>query len=126
FKILPDVKIRWKATFVGAAITTILFLVAEYGLAIYFGKSNPTSVFGGASWVILVMLWIYYSCLVLFFGAEFTLQYSLFKGYGIRLNRLSEPAIIQDLKDLKEERIFLKESQVMLEEIHNELIWEEE
>ncbi len=126
FKILPDVKIRWKATFVGAAITTILFLVAEYGLGIYFGKSNPTSVFGGASSVILIMLWIYYSCLVLFFGAEFTLQYSLFKGYGIQLNRLSEPAIIQDLKDLKEERIFLKESQVMLEEIHNELIWEEE
>lgn len=121
FKVLPDVKIRWKATFVGAAVTTILFLIAEYGLGIYFGTSNPASVFGGASSVVLIMLWIYYSCLVLFFGAEFTLQYSLYKGDSIQLTRLSEPAIIQDLKDLKEERIFLKESQGMLEEFNKEI-----
>lgn len=121
FKVLPDVKIRWKATFVGAGITTILFLIAEYGLGIYFGKSNPTSVFGGASSIVLIMLWIYYACLVLFFGAEFTLQYSLFKGYKIQLTPLSEPAIIQDLKDLKEEEIFLKESQDALQEINREI-----
>ncbi|HLS10952.1 MAG TPA: YihY/virulence factor BrkB family protein [Flavobacteriaceae bacterium] len=113
FKLLPDIKIRWKVTFVGASFTTILFLFAVYGLGIYFGKSNPTSVFGGASSLILIMLWVYYSCLILFLGAEFTVQYALFKNYKIGLNRFSEPAIFQKMEELKEEqRLFEKQEEL--------------
>lgn len=109
FKWLPDIKIRWRATFVGASFTTVLFLIAVYGLGLYFGTSNPTSIFGGASSVILIMLWIFYSCLILFLGAEFTVQYALFKNYKIGLNRFGEPAIIQKLEELKAEQEHLEQ-----------------
>lgn len=115
FKLLPDIKIQWKVTFIGASFTTILFLVAVYGLGIYFGKSNPTSVFGGASSIILVMLWVYYSCLILFLGAEFTVQYALFKNYKIGLNRFGEPAIFQKMEELKEEKLIYEEQEVLFE-----------
>ncbi len=76
FKLLPDIKIRWKTTIYGAALTTVLFLIGEYLLGYYFTQSDPTSVYGGASSVVLIMLWVYYTCLILFFGAEYTTQYA--------------------------------------------------
>ena len=76
FKWLPDIKIRWKTTLLGAGLTTILFLIGEYLLGYYFTQSDPTSVYGGASSVVLIMLWVFYTCLILFFGAEFTTQYA--------------------------------------------------
>src|SRR5690625_1674386 len=111
FKLLPDIKIKWKVTFIGASFTTILLLVAIYGLGIYFGKSNPTSVYGGASSIILVMLWVYYSCLILFLGAEFTVQYALFKKYKIGLNKFSEPAIFQKMEELEKEQLLFEEQE---------------
>ncbi|MGB6150430.1 MAG: YihY/virulence factor BrkB family protein [Pricia sp.] len=76
FKLLPDIDIRWKTTLRGAALTTALFLVGEFMLGYYLTHSNPASVYGGASSVVLIMLWVYYTCLILFFGAEFTHQYA--------------------------------------------------
>ncbi len=72
FSILPDVKLRWKYTLLGASVTSLLFLLGKYGIGFYFANSNPASVFGAASGVVLVLLWVYYSCLILFFGASFT------------------------------------------------------
>lgn len=123
FKWLPDIKIRWRVTFIGASFTTVLFLLAVYGLGIYFGKSNPTSVFGGASSVILIMLWVYYSCLILFLGAEFTVQYALFKKEKIGVNRFSEPAIIQKMEELKEEQRLLEEREELFYGYHEK--WKE-
>ncbi|SDE28019.1 membrane protein [Pricia antarctica] len=76
FRLLPDIKIHWKTTIYGAALTTVLFLVGEFLLGYYFAQSDPASVYGGASSVVLIMLWVYYTCLILFFGAEFTAQYA--------------------------------------------------
>ena len=76
FRLLPDIRIRWKTTFLGAALTTVLFLIGEYLLGYYFTKSDPTSVYGGASSVVLILLWVYYTCIIMFFGAEFTYQYA--------------------------------------------------
>ncbi len=120
FKLLPDIKIRWKTVMVGASVTTILFLIAEYALSFYFGYSNPASVFGGASSVILIMVWIYYSCLILFFGAEFTVQYAVLKNDTVKPNRFSEPAILQELKELKEKKIHLKERRELIRELASE------
>lgn len=78
FKLLPDIDIRWKTTLLGAALTTILFLIGEFLLGYYLTQSNPASVYGGASSVVLIMLWVYYTCLILFFGAEFTHQYAAY------------------------------------------------
>lgn len=121
FKILPDVQLKWRAAFVGGSVTTVLFLIAEYGLSFYFGQSDPTSVYGSASSVILLMLWIYYTCLILFFGAEFTVQYCLAKGYKVKTNKFSEPAFIQDIEDLKNQQMYTDEQKRLLHEIAQEV-----
>lgn len=76
FKILPDVDIEWKTVWVGAAITAILFVIGKFALGIYFGKAEPGSAFGAAGSIILILLWVSYSCMILFFGAEFTKVYA--------------------------------------------------
>jgi Predicted membrane protein len=72
YKYLPDAKIRWRDVWVGALISTILFVIAKYALGLYFGASKPGSAYGAAGSIILIMLWVSYSGLILMFGAEFT------------------------------------------------------
>ncbi len=83
FKILPDVEIKWKSVWIGALVTAILFNLGKMAMSFYFEISNPTSVFGAAGTVILLMMWINYSCQLIFFGAEFTKVYALRKGHSI-------------------------------------------
>ena len=104
FKWLPDVKLRWKTTYLGAMLTTVLFLAAEYVIGFYFGQSNPGSVYGGASSVVLILLWVYYTCLIVFFGAEFTVQYALHRRDKVEPNEYAEPAIYQELERLEQKR----------------------
>ena len=82
FKYLPDVHIGWRSVWVGALITSFLFALGKELLSFYFGQSNPGSVYGAAGSLIIMMLWVSYSCLILFFGAEFTSAYT--KRYGIK------------------------------------------
>lgn len=104
FKWLPDVKLRWKTTYLGAMLTTFLFLIAEYLIGFYFGQSNPGSIYGGASSVVLILLWVYYTCLIVFYGAEFTVQYALYKREKVEPNEYAEPAIYQELERLEQKR----------------------
>lgn len=104
FKWLPDVKLRWKTTYLGAMLTTVLFLIAEFVIGFYFGQSDPGSVYGGASSVVLILLWVYYTCLIVFFGAEFTVQYALHKREKVEPNEYAEPAIYQELEKLEQKR----------------------
>jgi membrane protein len=83
FVVLPDAKIRWKDVWVGALLTTLLFLVGKYLLGFYLAHSNPAQAFGAASSLALMFLWIYYSSIILFFGAEFTEKWAERHG-GIR------------------------------------------
>lgn len=104
FKWLPDVQVRWKITYLGAAMTTFLFLLGEFLISFYFGQTQPGSVYGGASAVILILLWVYYTCLIVFFGAEFTQQYALYKNEKIVPNQYAEPAIYQELERLEKKK----------------------
>ena len=104
FKWLPDVKLKWKTTYLGALLTTVLFLIAEYIISFYFGRTQPGSVYGGASSVVLILLWVYYTCLILFFGAEFTVHYALHKKEKVEPNEYAEPAIYQELEQLERKR----------------------
>lgn len=83
FKVLPDVEISWKSVWSGAFLTSVLFTIGKFLLSLYFGEMKPTSAFGAAGTVILIMMWINYSCMLIFFGAEFTKIYSYKKGYHI-------------------------------------------
>ncbi len=87
FKIVPDVDVAWRDVWRGAALTTALFKIGEYALGIYFERSDPTSAFGAAGSVILLLLWVYYSVQILFLGAEFTQVYTTNFGSGMRPER---------------------------------------
>lgn len=83
FKFLPDAKIRWKTVWIGAFLTAFLFVLGKMGLGIYFGQADPGSTYGAAGTIVLVLLWVSYSSLILFFGAEFTYVYAQRYGKGI-------------------------------------------
>ena len=80
FKVLPDAKIKWKDVMVGAVTTAILFMIGKLGIGFYLGHSNLGVIYGTAGSIIIVMLWVYYSAVILYFGAEFTKVYA--KRYG--------------------------------------------
>ncbi|WP_374689575.1 YihY/virulence factor BrkB family protein [Promineifilum sp.] len=84
FKTIPDVEMTWRDVLVGAALTAVLFKLGEYALSFYFERSDPTSAFGAAGSIILLLLWVYYSAQILFFGAEFTEVYTKEYGSGMR------------------------------------------
>jgi membrane protein len=72
FKVLPDVMLTWKDVLSGAVITALLFSFGRYGIAAYLAYTAPASAYGAAGSVVLVLLWVYYSSLILLFGAAFT------------------------------------------------------
>lgn len=76
FKVLPDVIIRWKTAIIGALFTAVLFSLGQFLIGIYIEKGNPGSAFGAAGSIIIILLWIYYSSIILYFGAEFTQAYA--------------------------------------------------
>ena len=76
FKYLPDAKITWRQVWLGALLTGILFTIGKTVLAFYFGKADPGSGYGAAGSIILILLWVSYSSMILFLGAEFTHTYA--------------------------------------------------
>lgn len=85
FRYLPDTKIRWKTVWIGALITAVLFVLGKSLLGYYFGEADPGSTYGAAGTIVLILLWVSYSCLILFFGAEFTWVYAQRYGNGVPL-----------------------------------------
>ncbi len=76
FKFLPDAKIKWRTVWIGAVVTSLLFVLGKSALGLYFGKADPGSGYGTAGSIILILLWTSYSSMIVFFGAEFTKVYS--------------------------------------------------
>lgn len=72
FKILPDAKIRLRDVLVGAVVTTLLFLVGQWGISLYIGIANVGTVYGAAAFMAILVTWIYYSAIIIYIGAEFT------------------------------------------------------
>ena len=83
YKFLPDAKIRWKDVWIGAALTSVLFTIGKFLIGIYLGSSGVTSVYGAAGSLVTVLLWVYYSSLIFFLGAEFTQVYAAEYGAGV-------------------------------------------
>jgi membrane protein len=84
FRVLPDATIRWKDAFIGAVFTALLFMLGKAGIGLYLGHSNIGLMYGAAASIIVILTWVYYSSIILYFGAEFTKAYALENGYGIR------------------------------------------
>jgi membrane protein len=101
FKVLPDGKIKWKDAFVGAAFTSVLFIIGKAGISIYLGKANMGATYGTAASVILILTWVYYTSLILYFGAEFTKSYALEYGGGIIPNETAVFIIKREAKEIE-------------------------
>ncbi len=102
FKMLPDVRIRWKQVWPGAFVTAGLFLVGKFLIGIYISNTNTVSLYGAASSVIVLLLWIYFSAAILYFGAQFTRAYIEHHGRKIEPNsyaEYSEKRLLQQLKE---------------------------
>jgi membrane protein len=84
FKFLPDAQVAWRDVWIGAAVTAGLFILGKFGLGVYLGNSNVASAYGAAGSLVLVLVWIYYSALILLLGAEFTQVWARERGKRVR------------------------------------------
>jgi membrane protein len=76
FKLLPDTDVRWSEVWVGAAVTSLLFAVGKSAIGLYLGNSSIASVYGAASSLAVILVWVYYTAQIVFLGAEFTQVYA--------------------------------------------------
>ncbi len=119
FTILPDVKIKWKTNLIGAFMTSLLFLAGKYLIGFYFAKSDPASVYGAAGSVVLVLLWVYYTCLILFFGAEFTVNWALFRKIKIEPTSNATLSYELEMKELREYKSKVEEDKKKAQKLKN-------
>ena len=83
FKILPDARIAWRDVWTGAIFTTILFVAGKFLIGFYLSRTDPGSSFGAAGALAVILVWVYYSAMIVFLGAEFTQVWATEKGRGI-------------------------------------------
>jgi membrane protein len=90
YKVLPDVDIEWRDVWIGAAFTSLLFTIGKTLIGLYLGNSGVTSTYGAAGSLVVILLWVFYSAQILFFGAEFTQVYA--RRYGSWVERAAKHA----------------------------------
>lgn len=83
FKVLPDAKIAWRDVWMGAFVTALLFVAGKFAIGFYLGQSNPGEAFGAAGSLALILVWVYYSAMIVFLGAEFTQAWAVRRGAAI-------------------------------------------
>jgi membrane protein len=91
FRYLPDARISWRDTWVGATFTAVLFVVGKFAIGLYLGRSQPGTAFGAAGALAIILVWVYYSSMIVLLGAEFTQVWSARKGKGIRSENAVRP-----------------------------------
>lgn len=116
YKFLPDAKIQWRSVWAGGFLTAVLFTIGKYLLGLYFGNADPGSTYGAAGSMVLILLWVSYSCLILFFGAEFTWVYA--NAYGHKIEPTDKAEFIR--YDGDEENEGKPSPEIDLEESEND------
>jgi membrane protein len=101
FKVLPDAKVGWRDVGVGAFATALLFVLGKFLITLYIGQSNPGEVFGAAAALALLLVWIYYSSMIFFLGAEFTQVWAQRYGKGIQ-PEAGAIRVIQEKREIRE------------------------
>ena len=100
FKILPDAKVAWRDVAIGAVVTAVLFVLGKFGLGFYLGKSKVGTVFGAAGSLVLILVWCYYSAMIVFYGATFTFEWAKFCGRSI-MPENGAVTVVNDVTHLK-------------------------
>jgi membrane protein len=83
FKVLPDARIAWRDVWVGAFVTALLFTIGKFLIGLYVGQSDPGEAYGAAAALAILLVWVYYSAMIVFLGAEFTQVWARRHGTGI-------------------------------------------
>ena len=96
FKLLPDVRLKWRQVWIGAAITSLLFTLGKFAIGLYLGKSGATSAFGAAASLVVILLWVYYSAQIMLFGAEITRVLTLREGKPVHAESHAQPVTAED------------------------------
>ncbi len=104
FRTLPDGIIKWHDAFIGASCTAVLFMIGKFAIGFYLGNSTIGSVYGAAGSVIIILVWVYYSAIILYFGAEFTKVYAKSYGGEITPNDYSVKIKKEIFEEKKEEK----------------------
>lgn len=102
FKVLPDGHLRWKECIVGAAFTSILFAIGKFGISFYLGQSDLGATYGASASIVILLTWIYYSSIILYFGAEFTKVYARSDGEAISPN---EHAVLMIRREIEKDAV---------------------
>lgn len=102
FKILPDAKVGWKEVMMGAIFTAILFLIGKFAIGLYIKNSSFSNTYGAASSIVILLTWIYYSSIILYFGAAFTKCYTMERGKKIIPKKT---AVLVEQKEIEREVI---------------------
>src|SRR6185503_227746 len=92
FRFLPDVRLRWRDVMTGAVVTAVLFTIGQQVIGLYLGQSAIASMYGAAGSMMILLLWVYYSCQILLFGAQFTRVWAARSGRKVR----PEPFTVKD------------------------------
>jgi membrane protein len=100
YKVLPDAIISWKDAWIGSIFTAMLFLLGKFLIGYYLGKSNLGVTYGAAASVVILLAWVYYSSVILYFGAEFTKIYALHSGEGIKPKQTAVFIIKRETKEI--------------------------
>jgi membrane protein len=105
YKVLPDAIISWRDALVGAIFTSLLFMAGRYIIGIYLGRSNLGVTYGTAASIVVILTWVYYSSIILYFGAEFTKAFALESGHGIRTKSTAVFIIKREEKEIPQSRL---------------------
>lgn len=107
FVILPDAKIKWRQVRLASITTTILFLIGKFGISYYITSSNINTIYGAAGSIVILMLWVYYSSVILYLGATFAKFYAIEFSTAIKPSEYAEIVkkveVTSDSKSLQEE-----------------------
>lgn len=101
FKVLPDAFIAWKDAFRGACFTGFLFMLGKFLIGLYLGNSNIGITYGAAASIVVILIWVYYSSIILYFGAEFTKVYATDYGGSIEVSDTAVFIIKRESKQLE-------------------------
>jgi membrane protein len=104
FRILPDAIIRWRDAFIAAIFTGVLFMVGKLLISLYLGHSNIGLMYGAAASIMVILVWVYYSSIILYFGAEFTKTYAMRHGGGVRPNDNAVLILKRESRELTKEQ----------------------
>ena len=100
YKVLPDARIHWKDALIGASFTGLLFLVGKFLISYYLSKSRFITAYGAAASIILLLSWVYYSAMILYYGAQFTKVFAMKWGKGITVSDSAVYIIKREAKEL--------------------------